>query len=100
MSGWSTTHSTSYHAVWTVDPSYNLERMCPTHKLVLARKSTASHTRPTSSSHTSTAPAATADTPVTNTAVIMNILNSFEDNVTTAKEQALIKLVKAALHLN
>ena len=97
MSGWNITHPTSYHAAWTVDPLYNLKWVCPTHELVLACKSTAC---PASSSRTPSAAAPTSEAPTTNTVAIMNILNSFEDNVTTAKEQALIESVEAALHLN
>ena len=97
MCGWNTTHSTSYHAAWTVDPSYNLERVCPTHELVLARKSSA---LPASSSRAPSGTVTSSEAPATNTAAIMNILYSFEDNVTTAEEQALIESVKVALRLN
>lgn len=93
LCGWNCTHSTSYHAAWTVDPNYSLKVICPTHELVLAQTARGSSraTKPsTSAPVVSTA----------NQADLIKVLNAFEDNCTTSKEQALLAFVKAALRLN
>ena len=46
LCGWNTTHSTSYHAAWTVDPNYSLKSICPTHQLVLAQQAATKPPRP------------------------------------------------------
>jgi hypothetical protein len=94
MCGWNTTHSTSYHAAWTVDPNYSLKAICPTHQLVLAQQATTKPPRPP------VAAPSVSRQPATNSTELINVLNAFEDNCTTDKEQALLASVKAALRLN
>ena len=64
------------------------------HELVLARKTKA----PPASSMVKTGTRSYSSGQ--GNSELLKMLNAFGDNVTTSKEQALLDLVKAALHLN
>ena len=89
--GWNTTHSTSFHAGWSVDPNFKLEKYCPTHEFVLSKSTSAK------SKHK---PAGTSSADRVYTATEKSDFEALCDSVTTPAEQALMEGVKRILRLN